>query len=98
MTIKEMKDMQTKHAHKHDHCKHERLKFCSQCNVPHCLDCGYEWKSVTYTVAPNTSPFYSAPFWNSGTATLTCSDVVPPANATSGYSQVLASSNCLHTQ
>lgn len=46
------------HAHKHDHCKHEKLKFCAQCNRPHCLQCGTEWNST-----------YVMPFYLTGTNT-----------------------------
>ena len=29
--------------HKHHHCAHPALKFCSHCNVVYCVDCGHEW-------------------------------------------------------
>lgn len=29
--------------HKHDHCKHENLKYCEHCKVVHCLDCEQEF-------------------------------------------------------
>lgn len=53
--------------HKHDHCKHEKLKFCAQCNRPHCLACGTEWaaSSWAYTV-----PYYTTNANNSGTYTM----------------------------
>lgn len=29
--------------HKHEHCRHERLAYCSHCDRPYCLDCSKEW-------------------------------------------------------
>lgn len=31
------------HSHKHEHCKHESVKFCSHCNVVYCASCNEEW-------------------------------------------------------
>lgn len=57
------------HAHKHEHCKHERLKFCLHCNTPYCLDCNEEWNKEqivyrsypVYTI-PNIYQPYCQPF------------------------------------
>lgn len=76
------------HVHHHGECKHQRLAFCQKCQVPHCLDCGKEWRelSVTYyPYYPNTSPT-----WYSTTTPLT-SDTI---SATSGYCQV---ASCDHS-
>lgn len=37
-----------KHNHNHDHCQHERLRYCSHCGVVYCLDCNKEWGNYTY--------------------------------------------------
>lgn len=37
-----------KHEHKHDHCQHPHVKYCRQCDKPHCLDCGMEWNKEVY--------------------------------------------------
>jgi len=57
--------------HKHCHCEHKRLKFCSVCNVVYCEDCGKEWNDYSYnygtiTTSPNTT-------W--GTGVVPCSHV-----------------------
>jgi hypothetical protein len=33
----------SKHDHKHEHCKHEQVKYCQHCDVAYCRDCGHEW-------------------------------------------------------
>lgn len=54
------------HTHKHEHCKHERMKFCLHCNTPYCLDCGEEWNKerIVYQFAPPiyTTPIYQPPY------------------------------------
>ena len=30
-------------AHKHTHCKHEKVEYCAECQVVHCLNCEKEW-------------------------------------------------------
>jgi len=47
---------------KHNHHDHQ-LKFCRQCDVPYCTQCGKEWTSTSWT--------YTTPYpWTttSGTA------------------------------
>lgn len=40
------------HNHCGHVCQHNNLKYCKHCQVPYCVDCGYEWK--TY----NWNPYY----------------------------------------
>lgn len=75
------------HTHKHEHCRHERLKFCLNCNMPHCLDCGEEWNKerIVYQYYPvyqqpvYTQPFYQAPLPN------VCPTITCEGNSTSGF-------------
>lgn len=39
------------HDHKHVHCDHPHLKYCTRCQVVHCLDCGHEWPDKTYDIS-----------------------------------------------
>lgn len=73
-------DKRSSHAHKHDHCKHEKLKFCAQCNRPHCLDCGTEWIGVSqpyYTLNANSGS-------TSGTYTIGNTATINSPSATMG--------------
>ena len=64
------------HEHHHCSCKHERLRFCEKCRVPHCLDCGKEWvEKVAYQQHwwPYTTTGGS--IGNSGTATISAGTI-----------------------
>lgn len=37
------------HKHKHKHCTHTNLKYCSVCDVAYCTDCGKEWVPEYWT-------------------------------------------------
>jgi hypothetical protein len=53
------------HNHKHDHCQHEQVKFCAQCGVCHCLNCGKEWPEtkIEYVPAVQTYPTLPSRPW-----------------------------------
>lgn len=50
------------HNHKHScSCDHKNVKYCSTCQVVHCLDCNQEWtkrNTWNWTVGTTTYPFY----------------------------------------
>lgn len=91
-----MKKTAVDHAHKHDHCKHDRLKFCAQCNKPHCLECGQEWNQYgwnqpVYTyftdVRNGQSAYSTGTILNKSLASLGASTLATAtATATSGES------------
>ncbi len=86
------------HAHKHDHCKHANLKFCVQCNRPHCLDCGTEWNQYTTYFQP-TYTYLGGTMAGQSTATLLTNAQASGAgsiNAQNNASSVTATSTCLH--
>jgi len=56
--------------HNHDHCEHERLRYCKKCNVTYCDVCGEEWHQNSYTTTYGGTTG-TWPAWN-GT-TLLCS-------------------------
>jgi hypothetical protein len=64
--------MANKHNHHHCECKHDNIKFCTKCKVPHCLDCGFEWvaKSPTYW-------YYSYPYTTTAGLYQTGKDITP---------------------
>lgn len=36
------------HNHKHEHCLHANLKYCSVCNIAYCTDCGHEFGRTNF--------------------------------------------------
>lgn len=59
---------------KHDHvdlsCQHSNIKYCKHCQVPHCLDCGKEWRVYNWTYTTSTIPYYNYNTYQSGIRTL----------------------------
>ena len=90
----------TTHEHKHNHCKHDRLKFCNHCQKPYCVSCGQEWGGFTYTpfyqvttdtlTLPNTTP---APLPNTW-PTITCSN--SSLDAVGGNAAKVSFETCNH--
>jgi len=61
-------------------CKHEDVKYCQECQLAYCEDCGKEWKEYyTWTDCPTVMPYYpysydTYPQW---TYTTTTGDFLP---------------------
>ena len=61
------------HRHKHEHCKHEHMKYCSHCDRPYCVDCGQEWNLYQPYLTYST-PWVTA-YSSTGTVTTSAPDV-----------------------
>lgn len=57
------------HTHAHDHCKHENMAFCQQCQAAYCKDCTREWKDCTFNHFPY-QWWYQSPTVTTGTDTI----------------------------
>ena len=33
------------HLHRHNHCLHVNVAYCSPCGLVYCNDCGFEWSN-----------------------------------------------------
>jgi len=80
------------HNHHHCTCKHERLRFCDKCKVPHCLDCGKEWVEhqyhYDYWYYPHSTglgPSYLGQY--DSTPTITCGNNISATALTSNLTQ-----------
>lgn len=75
------------HTHKHDHCKHETIKFCPPCNVTYCKECGQEWGNKNYAWT------YTTPNpWLTGTT----GGNQYPTNGGGGNAEFLGNTNVCH--
>ncbi len=79
------------HNHQHDHCLHEHLKYCDQCDVVYCVNCGQEWGHyrwypiVTHTIYPDNSPIWTVNPITTGTTTVKDTSTGTQANICSHH-------------
>jgi hypothetical protein len=55
--------------HNHQCCPHANLRWCPQCQVVYCLDCGQEWSDHHYRYVWNPCYPYSPTTWETYTDT-----------------------------
>lgn len=84
-------------AHKHDHCEHEHVKYCRQCDKPHCLDCGFEWNKFPYQyyygLASTSAPTIYGTSLGGGTNTQGSRTALGTLSTTS-----VVATNCKHSE
>lgn len=68
------------HTHKHNHCKHDFIRYCEHCDICYCTKCGKEWGekvTFTYTYAPYVWTYRGVPYtatYDNGSYSLTTSN------------------------